>query len=89
MSAGATWRPATLVGAMSLVLGAITLNDKSLWFDETYDAGNIRGSWHHVVGLIKHTEMAVILRRESGIEVSRLGDFRLAPDHVVEQFLEE
>jgi allantoin racemase len=39
--------------------------------------------------LIKHTEMAVILRRESGIEVSRLGAFGLAPDHVVEQFLEE
>ena len=38
--------------------------------------------------LVKHTETAVILRRESGLETSRLADFRLAPDQVVEQFLE-
>ena len=37
--------------------------------------------------LVKHTETAVILRRESGLETSRLADFRLAPDQVVEQFL--
>jgi hypothetical protein len=39
--------------------------------------------------LVKHTETAVTLRRESGIETSRLADFRLAPDHVIDQFLEQ
>lgn len=39
--------------------------------------------------LVKHAEMAVNLRRESGVEISRLGDYRLAPDQVIKQFLEE
>ena len=39
--------------------------------------------------LAKHTETAVILRRQGGLETSRLADFRLAPDHVVDQFLEQ
>jgi Asp/Glu/hydantoin racemase len=39
--------------------------------------------------LVKHVEVAVMLRRESGLETSRLADFRLAPEHVVEQFLQQ
>jgi Asp/Glu/hydantoin racemase len=38
--------------------------------------------------LIKHTEMAVILRRESGIETSRLADFRLPPAEVIQEFID-
>ena len=38
--------------------------------------------------LLKQTELAVILRRESGIETSRLADFRLPPAEVIQEFLD-
>jgi hypothetical protein len=38
--------------------------------------------------LLKHTELAVILRRQSGIETSRLADFRLPPADVIQEFLD-
>ena len=38
--------------------------------------------------LLKQTELAVILRRSSGIETSRLADFRLPPAEVIQEFLD-
>jgi allantoin racemase len=38
--------------------------------------------------LLKQAELAVILRRESGIETSRLADFRLPPAEVIQEFLD-
>ncbi|GIX15209.1 MAG: hypothetical protein KatS3mg118_3168 [Paracoccaceae bacterium] len=36
---------------------------------------------------VRMAEMAVALRRQSGLTVSRVGDFVKAPDHVIEEFL--
>lgn len=38
--------------------------------------------------LLKQAELAVILRRESGIEASRIADFRLPPAEVIQEFLD-
>jgi Asp/Glu/hydantoin racemase len=38
--------------------------------------------------LVKHTELAVTLRRQSGLETSRLADFRLPPAEVIQEFLD-
>ena len=38
--------------------------------------------------LLKQTELAVFLRRSSGIETSRLADFRLPPAEVIQEFLD-
>jgi len=53
-----SWRAAALVGALSAVLGAVTLGHKSFWFDEAYDGLHVRDSWASVFDLIGTTEMS-------------------------------
>jgi mannosyltransferase len=52
------WLAAALVGALSAVLGAITLSHKSLWYDEAYNGVKVAGSWHGVFTAIGKTEMS-------------------------------
>jgi mannosyltransferase len=54
----APWRAALLVGALSAVLGLVTLGHRSLWFDETYDGVKTREAWPHVLHAIGATEMS-------------------------------
>ena len=43
---------------LSLVLGLITLDRKSLWYDEAFNGEHIKTSWHDLVLLVSHTEMS-------------------------------
>jgi Asp/Glu/hydantoin racemase len=40
-----------------------------------------------IATLIEMAEMAVRLRRRHGVETSRLGDFKLPPPHIIDEFL--
>ena len=57
LSAGATWRPAALVGVLGLDR-PITLVASRSGSTRHRRGKHPRGSWHHIVGLIKHTEMS-------------------------------
>jgi mannosyltransferase len=50
--------PAVLLGALALILGLVTLSQKSLWFDETYDAVTARETWHAFFWGIQDSEMS-------------------------------
>jgi hypothetical protein len=52
------WPAAILVGLLSTALGLITLDRKSLWFDEAFDAQQVESSWHSLARLIGRTEMS-------------------------------
>ncbi|MSO96172.1 MAG: hypothetical protein EXQ81_10360 [Thermoleophilia bacterium] len=51
-------RAAVGVGILSLVLGAITLGTKALWYDEAFNAVRIDGSWRDLVHAVGATEMS-------------------------------
>ena len=52
------WPAAFAVGVLSLVLGAITLGDKALWFDEAFNARHVEDSWRNLALVIRSTEMS-------------------------------
>jgi mannosyltransferase len=55
---GSSWLAATLVGALSAVLGLITLGHKSLWYDEAYDAVHANDAWTTLLHRVGATEMS-------------------------------
>lgn len=52
------WPAAAAVGLLSLLLGAITLGQKSLWYDEAFNARRIKDSWWDLALIIRGTEMS-------------------------------
>lgn len=52
------WPFAAGVGMLSLVIGAITLGSKALWFDEAFNAIRIDRSWRDLLWTIRGTEMS-------------------------------
>ena len=57
-SRASSWAAPVGVGLLSLVLGLITLDRKSLWYDEAFNGEHIKSSWHDLVLLVSHTEMS-------------------------------